>query len=209
LFVSYVSDGRRKWFNICKQCQAAESLARYRRKQEETGRIPVVGKQEYKPYVEGDPEGFKTCRKCGKLYEASIQFFQPWKKTKDGLGSYCRSCVCKERNARHERVRVEVLEHYCGGELKCQCPGCTERHHEFLGIEHSGGGGAEHRRQAHSTNLYSWLKRHKYPEDYNGSRIQVMCFNCNLSRGFRGYCPHEREEGQLLHLVESLDESGG
>jgi hypothetical protein len=34
--------------------------------------------------------------------------------------------------------------------------------------------------------MYTWLRNQGYP---NGFR--TLCHNCNLARGFYGYCPHE------------------
>jgi hypothetical protein len=38
------------------------------------------------------------------------------------------------------------------------------------------------------------LKRRGYPQE----GYTILCFNCNLSRGFFGYCPHERALEQWL-----------
>lgn len=74
----------------------------------------------------------------------------------------------------------------------CQC--CGDATEEFLTIDHKDRNGAEHRRQDPSAiNLYEWLKQHNYPEGF-----RVLCYNCNCSRGARGYCPHERKNGGWL-----------
>jgi hypothetical protein len=36
--------------------------------------------------------------------------------------------------------------------------------------------------------FFAWLKRQGWPEGF-----QVLCHNCNSSKGYYGYCPHEKE----------------
>lgn len=100
--------------------------------------------------------------------------------------------TAKKLNIRH---RIDVLYHYCNGDIKCQC--CHETCIEFLTIDHINGGGNEHRRELgtarkDSSNpswggMYKWLKKNNYPEGF-----RVLCFNCNCARGIYGYCPHEK-----------------
>ena len=88
------------------------------------------------------------------------------------------------------RYRMEALNHYCGNNNLgpwCQCCGITEV--EFLTIDHMDDNGAKHRREINSrggTDFYLWLRRNHWPDGY-----QVLCFNCNLARGYHGYCPHK------------------
>lgn len=90
----------------------------------------------------------------------------------------------KYHNLRNKDVRIEVLEHYSCGDLKCGC--CGERNVEFLTLEHVNGGGNKHRKQIHYP-IFWWLKRNNYPKDY-----KVLCYNCNCSIGHYGYCPHQK-----------------
>jgi len=86
-------------------------------------------------------------------------------------------------------VKLEVLTHY-SKERSPVCKCCGEKNIEFLGIDHVKGKGSKHRKELGLTggiNFYRWLKRKHYPEGY-----RVLCYNCNLSRGFFGYCPHKR-----------------
>lgn len=69
---------------------------------------------------------------------------------------------------------------------KCAC--CGETRPEFLSIDHIEGGGRQHRLELKEQNkkFYHWLQQEGYPKGY-----RVLCMNCNTSRGFFGYCPHE------------------
>jgi len=87
-------------------------------------------------------------------------------------------------------IKIEVFNAYGG--VKCVCAGCEETRLEFLTIDHIDGGGHKHRdkkgRRIGGTAIYHWLKKRGYPKGF-----RVLCMNCNCSRGFYGYCPHEFE----------------
>lgn len=91
-------------------------------------------------------------------------------------------------NNRNKLLRQEVLFHYGGNPPKCNC--CGESIIEFLTIDHINNDGAEHRKLIKTSNCYSWLKRNNYPKSF-----QVLCFNCNMSKGLYGECPHKRNRG--------------
>lgn len=76
-----------------------------------------------------------------------------------------------------KRLREEILNQYGN---KCVC--CGEDKKQFLAIDHINGGGNEHRRNI-KTNIYKWLKINNFP-----SGFQILCHNCNMARGFYGYC---------------------
>lgn len=85
---------------------------------------------------------------------------------------------------RNQERRTMVLDCYGG---KCTC--CGETRKEFLCMDHINGGGLEHRKIAGmGTNMYRWIIRNNFPDT-----LRVLCHNCNMSLGFYGYCPHERE----------------
>lgn len=88
------------------------------------------------------------------------------------------------------RLKLEVLAAYGG---VCACPGCNQRTVEFLSIEHPGGGGRKERLRLRTsgTAFYSFLKRNGFPRKY-----KILCFNCNCSNGFYGYCPHVITDSQ-------------
>jgi len=83
----------------------------------------------------------------------------------------------------HSLQRDKALTHYGG---KCVC--CGETTQEFLSIDHINGGGNKHRQEIGIGQIYRWLEKNNYPTDF-----QVLCYNCNLSIGFNGYCPHQRK----------------
>lgn len=91
-----------------------------------------------------------------------------------------RAVYNKKAREHYKKLRLEGIKRY-GNECKC----CGEKIIEFLSIDHIDGGGNKHRKQIRS-NMWQWLKNNNYPKGF-----QVLCFNCNCSKGFHGYCPHK------------------
>lgn len=89
-----------------------------------------------------------------------------------------------------QKIKLEVLTHYCNGTPYCQCHYCDEKNIGFLTIDHINNDGAEHRKKTgcgSGSNIYQWLKRHNYPDGFG-----VLCFNCNCGRqSNNGICPHK------------------
>ena len=86
------------------------------------------------------------------------------------------------------RSRLNVIEDYGG---HCAC--CGETRTEFLSVDHVDGGGGILRRavlypNAGSRVFYDWVIGDGFPDN-----IRVLCCNCNMSVGFSGYSPHDRE----------------
>lgn len=78
-------------------------------------------------------------------------------------------------------LRLEVIKAYGGS---CEC--CGESNPYFMTVDHVDGGGAKHRREVGISNFYRWLKTNGFPRD----GFRLLCANCNLSRGWFGFCPH-------------------
>ena len=132
----------------------------------------------------------KLCRRCGsKAYTRHLckKHYMRYRRG-DAFVPYIYQL--KTPAERHEtqrkyryRIKEEVINAYGG---KCIC--CGEQELMFLSIDHVKGGGTKLRKQgkdrAHSLRLR--LRRESYPPDF-----QVLCHNCNQSRGYYGRCPHE------------------
>lgn len=93
----------------------------------------------------------------------------------------------------HKKTRIEdkikVINHYSGGTNKCSCKKCNISGLNFLTIDHINKDGGKQRKllkmYGGGVNFYHWLIKNNLPEGY-----QVLCYNCNCSKGFFGYC-HE------------------
>lgn len=80
------------------------------------------------------------------------------------------------------KLRKEVIKKYGN---KCAC--CKENRFEFLAIDHTNGGGNEHRKiigQGYA--ILFWIRKNNYPKGF-----RVLCNNCNGAFGHYGYCPHQ------------------
>ncbi|MFH1859805.1 MAG: hypothetical protein ABH870_02135 [bacterium] len=102
------------------------------------------------------------------------------KKNHDKWRSYIRD--------KRKQLRIEVLSFYSNGTMECAC--CGEKQIEFLCIDHINGGGREEKRgeKRKQRGIYEYLKAQKFPLGY-----RVLCHNCNMSLGFYGYCPHQKQ----------------
>lgn len=102
----------------------------------------------------------------------------------------CEACVeairAKARE-KYQKLRLDVLKLYGG---KCTCCGETET--DFLTLDHVNNDGYLDRKK--SFYLYVWKNR---PTD-----IQVLCYNCNCSKGHHGVCPHQRRPKLVCEAVE-------
>lgn len=84
---------------------------------------------------------------------------------------------------------------------KCAC--CGETRREFFHLDHPLKNGREERlKYGGQWGVYrrfrQFLKRNGRPP--KGYRL--LCANCNMSLGDRGYCPHDRERLTLVRRCE-------
>ena len=97
----------------------------------------------------------------------------------------------KFQRAYLDRLRDEVIEGYGG---KCTC--CGETLREFLTIDHIHGDGKKDGELGRrgGRDLYRWLIENNFPKD----RYQLLCMNCNWSKGCFGFCPHQRADLKIV-----------
>lgn len=99
-----------------------------------------------------------------------------------------RTCkICRAENVKRTwlEVKMAVIQAYGGA---CAC--CGESEPGFLTIDHVKGDGKEHRATVgRGYKLYTWLRNNEFPKD----DYQLLCYNCNCSRGQYGVCPHRKE----------------
>ena len=109
------------------------------------------------------------------------------RKTEINIGKLCsKECGApakvKGRCLRHfhQAKKQEIIDAYGN---RCVC--CGEDAFEFLSIDHINGDGAAHRQKVA---VYDDLKKRGFPQD----EYQLLCMNCNFSKGQYGYCPHQK-----------------
>lgn len=116
------------------------------------------------------PEGFRVlCYNCNKAI---------------ALYGICPHSAIVDIKIAEERK--QILRHYSWGHPLCSC--CGEANLALLSIDHINGGGSRHFKQVGwGTRFYKWVFKNNFPDGF-----QVLCFNCNLAKGFYGYCPHRQ-----------------
>lgn len=86
---------------------------------------------------------------------------------------------------RHEKLKKQVFAAY--GNI-CEC--CKESDLHFLTLDHiSGFVPEEHKkngRRMSGTEFLYFLRRENFP-----AGIRILCWNCNCSYGYYGFCPHQ------------------
>lgn len=135
---------------------------------------------------------FKVCIVCNEEFLDT---------KRGGIKRYCsRECCDKSTKIKMELNRIryyenskkkwkkEKLQVYKHYGLKCNC--CGEKEYKFLTIDHIYGGGQKHRRELGSVNnsraLRRWLIDNNFPKGF-----QLLCYNCNITKGLYGECPHK------------------
>ena len=85
-----------------------------------------------------------------------------------------------------KRLKIRCFQYYGGAYPKCAC--CGENTPEFLSLDHINGGGNSHRKKEKivGNGIYRWLRKNNFPKGF-----QILCFNCNLAKGFYGKCSHQ------------------
>ena len=125
------------------------------------------------------------CESCREYMKAHVRSERKaWTKER-------REESYQKQSLARRALREEVLAAYGGF---CQC--CGEDTYEFLAIDHVDGDGGTHRRklkadyqrgEVKAAEFYPWLKANGYPHGY-----QILCHNCNNSKGLYGTCPHRK-----------------
>lgn len=108
-----------------------------------------------------------TRKRYGKTYYKNVIQF---KKTE----------IYKKYRERYRGIRQTFLEMYGG---KCAC--CGESFQEFLTIEHKNG-------QTKKTRESSSKAYKNAIKFLDTSTYEILCMNCNHSKGKYGYCPHHK-----------------
>ena len=88
--------------------------------------------------------------------------------------------LLRNRKTKRDELKKEVIDHYGA---KCKC--CGERNFGFLTLDHINGGGRTHRQRV-GNNLYRWIRKNNFP-----GILQILCWNCNGSKGAYGVCAHK------------------
>lgn len=211
------SKNRRGKCDPCARVYEAEYARRWRRQNPIAWEAQKDARRAKTQRLHNEPPFFVDylhCRGCNDFLIWDVNFNPTSKKT----GWFCRPCLNAknaewfDRDKAQNRLkqsayrwlwRAECYEAYGG---KCAC--CGEDRWEFLTIDHTNGGGAAERKRLGSSGAGPMfclrLRKRGYPKD----EYRLLCMNCNMVRGFRGYCPHEAGsksfEDTFGHTLEEL-----
>lgn len=159
----------------------------------------------------GFPDGFRVlCHNCNLKYGCRDFYRGPSKKPDSKLSQTEGAIAQRRYRARHQdqanerradskdhyyRIKAEVMAHYGG---KCVCCGVDDL--KVLSIDHIGGGGRAHvselKAQGKSFGYY-WLRAQGFPPGF-----QVLCMNCNQSKGANEICIHERDRMTAVQVQD-------
>lgn len=90
----------------------------------------------------------------------------------------------KYKREKRTRLRLETLNYYSNGLMKCAC--CGESQERFLTLDHINNDGWKDKKK-YGRSVMDVVKKQGYPSGY-----QVLCYNCNCGRAHnKGVCPHE------------------
>lgn len=141
------------------------------------------------------------CRRPARLEHANAQAKIYYRKHKERVRVQKRVTeakriehyrATKRRNMAKRRFQARrmVIGFYSHGTFRCGC--CGESQYDFLEVDHVNGGGNGERLKVFghtgvSSAFYHWLIKNDFPPGY-----QILCSNCNKSKGKHGACVHQR-----------------
>ena len=98
----------------------------------------------------------------------------------------CKQCMSEYSAKRNIALRVLAMQRVAGTQHpKCVC--CGESTYEFLVLDHKNGDGKDHRSTLKHPNDIVKLLRHS---DCVGHDLQILCHNCNSTKGSKLECAH-------------------
>lgn len=94
--------------------------------------------------------------------------------------------IKKQKRTYYLKYKMKFLDMYGHG---CSC--CGESHMEFLTIEHKNGQKGIKNRKGGAWAYLIALR------EYRPDLYEVLCMNCNFSKGKYGYCPHKQSTSHV------------
>lgn len=137
------------------------------------------------------------CKDCGRDLIQTGRFSKRFQLYDVYNLPLCKSCVIvrkfgsvpitqskRDEKAKSLNLRLKLLHGYGGA---CAC--CGERNPFFLTVDHINNNGAEERRQF-GNNMYKFY-RFLISKEFPKENYQLLCYNCNCSKGSYGQCYHK------------------
>ncbi len=138
------------------------------------------------------PEDNLICKKCvsEEMHRYYLKNKEKITKRNDQWRSNNKNRVVGHSKKYRTRLKIDALKAYSNNKAKCAC--CGEKEIDFLCLDHINNDGKEDRKKTGlGTSFLKWLKVHNYPKDL---KLQVLCFNCNMSKRIQGgICIHQKK----------------
>lgn len=134
---------------------------------------------------------------CNYHYDKWYRYGDPLKTGKIEK-KICAYATC-ERHARHHGYCKQHYEKYMKGLVfeaygnRCVC--CGETRFEFLTIDHINDDGKEERKKGRwGYTLFKYIIENNYPKE----SYQLLCWNCNMTKGIYGNCAHHLKDHDVV-----------
>ncbi len=103
----------------------------------------------------------------------------------------CKTCISNKNKEFQQKTKYNIIKNLQSKKdlleaygNKCNCCGCDIW--QFLTLDHVNNDGNIERANIIGSQ-YDNIKRAGYPKD----KYQLLCMNCNYSKGHNGFCPHK------------------
>lgn len=123
-------------------------------------------------------EKVKKCVKCDEI--KPISKFH--KRVQNGNVTYRNECFTCRGKKERAKLKLDMIKALGG---KCEC--CGENHPYFLSLDHKNNDGPIHREQYNEQQIYRIARQ----ENFDKSKWQLLCMNCNFAKGHFKECPHK------------------
>lgn len=166
----------------------------------------IICKKEILNYRRKNCGSQKCLQKCNLNYSLK-SYYKNKEKNREKRRNYSQSIqnnpeLKKRKNKNNkiwrDKIKLKILIRYGGNPPKCAC--CEEKQIKFLTIDHINNDGANHRKKiGRGSKIYFWLYKKKIM-----SNIQILCFNCNASKGIYGECPHKSFGVEDIKFIKNI-----
>ncbi len=133
---------------------------------------------------------FRICKECAnkKAHQYYLESSEKFKERSRLWKKKNKEKVIEESKRYRKGLKIKALQSYGSKKPKCVC--CGETEIDFLCLDHiDNNGNKQRKKHGIGTSFLKWLKVNNYPKNL---RLQVMCFNCNMSKRIQGgVCIHQ------------------
>ncbi len=141
-------------------------------------------KKYYKEQSANNREVYGTA--CSPSRLADVREYNTSKRTDNKMiDGYAKPPQTREQERLHYiELRKQALTYYGG---KCEC--CGEPRCDMLTFDHK----IQTKHKVRGVALTYGVIREYEKSGYPNAKYRVLCWNCNIARGFYGYCPHKTQ----------------